>query len=148
VFEHLLTVRARDLDASGRASPLATFAWCHDVLEAAFVAAGDRLVDAFDEEGWGMPLVHVSLDLVAPLPGQGERLAIGLGVARVGRRSVTLRYALTDGASGQPLGQVELVHAIARLAGLGRVAAVPARLLAVLTAAGALTHPLAARDEA
>ena len=59
---------------------------------------------------------------------------VGLTVARVGRRSLTLACALTDAGTGALLGRVELVHALARLDGLGRVDAIPQRLLAALGA--------------
>ncbi len=123
-------IRGHELDASGHAFPGRVFQWCHEAFEALLVAAGDQLARAFDEEGWGMPLVRVEARLIRPMV-RAERIVVALSVERVGRTSITFGYALY-GATGDVCARARLVHVFVTLAGLRKLDRVPERVLAAL----------------
>ena len=125
-FEHRITVRFQDVDRAGIAFFGCVFSYCHEAYEELLNAIGYPLVDIFDAEGWGMPLVHAKSDFVAPMR-MGEVLSITIHVARLGDSSITLRFEVSGAVDGRRRAEVEHVHACIDLATFQK-RAIPERL--------------------
>ena len=111
-------------------SPRTWFQWAHDALEDAFIAADDRMVTAFEEGGWAMPLVHVELnvlEVVQPSDPIRRRLVL----SHLGQRSVKLTCEFYS-HEGALLARAHMVHVITSLDGLQPRDKLPERLLRVL----------------
>ena len=92
-FEHRLTVRFHEVDRAGIAFFGRIFFYCHEAYEELLVHIGYRLVDIFDQEGWGMPLVHAEADFERPMR-MGDELIVQVQASRVGNTSVTLDFTI------------------------------------------------------
>ena len=125
-FEHRITVRFQDVDRAGIAFFGCVFSYCHEAYEELLNAIGYPLVDIFDAEGWGMPLVHAKSDFQHPMR-MGEVLRIAVHVARLGDSSITLRFEVFGDVDGRPRAQVEHVHACIDLASF-QTRSIPDRL--------------------
>lgn len=125
---------AGDVGPDGRAYAARLFQWSHAVFEDLMVSVGDRLDRAFDEEGWGMPLVHAEATVLGALR-PGTLLRVGLSVERVGRKSLTLAFEFRSQA-GMLLARTRLIHAFAPLDGLAGSLVIPPRLRGVLRRGG------------
>ena len=77
-----VTVRMGDADSTSRAYPSRFFEWSHRAFEDLLMCAGDSLQAMFEEEDWGMPLVHAELHVVRG-PSFDERLKIRLRLERL-----------------------------------------------------------------
>ena len=123
-FEHVVTVRFQHVDRAGIAFFGQVFEYCHAAYEEMLVAAGLSLREIFDQGGWGMPLVHAEADYSRPMR-MGDRLAVALEVARIGRSSLTFEYTVR-GAEGRELrATVRLVHAFIDLDGFRKLTVPP-----------------------
>jgi acyl-CoA thioesterase FadM len=129
-----VTARMGDVDMNDRMYVSRFFEWSHQAFEDLMVAANDRLDKAFDEEGWGMPLVHAQATVYQEA-GFPETLKVELRVRRLGERSLSLTFRfLREG--GVHVASTELVHAFAPLDGLAAAIPFPARLHDVLKRMG------------
>ena len=128
--------RWSDVGELGACYPVRLFEWSHEAFEDLLVASGDRLDKAFDEDGWGMPLVHAEASVVEPIHWADE-LEVRLYVARVGGRSLALDFDFVD-AGGTLRAKTRLVHAFAPLDGLGEAIPFPERLRGILERMGLL----------
>jgi YbgC/YbaW family acyl-CoA thioester hydrolase len=128
-FRHQTTVRFNEVDRAGIAFFGRVFEYCHEAFEEMMMAGGDALQRCFEEEGWGMPLVHAEADYKRPMR-MGERLQIELEVERVGGTSLSFGYRVL-GAEGDLRATVRLVHAFVSLEDF-RPSPVPERMLALL----------------
>jgi acyl-CoA thioesterase FadM len=135
-FAARMVPRWADVDNLGACYTARLFEWSHEAFEDLLVAAGDRLDKAFDEEGWGMPLVHAEASIVEPIRWADE-LEVRLYVARIGRRSLGLEFDFVD-AGGTVRATTRLVHAFAPLDGLGKAIPFPERLRGILERMGLL----------
>ena len=131
-----VTVRMGDADSTSRAYPSRFFEWSHRAFEDLLMCAGDSLQAMFEEEDWGMPLVHAELHVVRG-PSFDERLKIRLRLERLGSQSVTFQFQFSD-ARGQEVANTRLVHAFTRLSDIARTIDVPDRLVGVFGRMGLL----------
>lgn len=135
-FSRPLVVRFHETDPAGIVFFSRVFEYCHAVYEELLTeVVGGDFERFFRTSPWGTPLVHAEADYHRPLR-LGERLTATVVVERVGRTSVSYRYALADG-DGQLRATVRLVHSCIDRATFTAVP-VPAELLAGLRRAGAL----------
>jgi 1,4-dihydroxy-2-naphthoyl-CoA hydrolase len=104
------------------------FRHAHDAYETFMGAVGTPLDRIIRDGGPTLPLAHADADYRGPLR-HGERLAIDLCVARVGRTSFTLAYRFLD-AQGRVRAKAHTVHVH-----LGPGGATPAPLPETLTLA-------------
>ena len=109
-FEHRLTVRFFEVDRAGIAFFGRVFEYCHAAYEALLLAVGYPLAEVFDNEGWGMPLVHGEADFQRPMR-MGEELAIEVAIGRLGRTSVTFDFTVRGAADGEVRATARHVHA-------------------------------------
>jgi 1,4-dihydroxy-2-naphthoyl-CoA hydrolase len=103
-------VRFHEIDRAGIVYFATIFQYCHEAYEDLLVELVGNLEEFFRTKDWGLPLVHAEADYAQPLR-LGDRVKISLRPARVGERSVTYEYTLTDEATGAPRATVRLVHA-------------------------------------
>jgi acyl-CoA thioesterase FadM len=135
-FVTQITARMGDVDMHDRMYVSRFFEWSHQAFEDLMVAANDRLDKAFDEEGWGMPLVHAEAT-VHQDAGFPETLKVELRVRKRGNRSLALTFRFLRGEDVH-VASTELVHAFAPLDGLGEAIPFPSRLHGVLERMGLL----------
>ena len=109
-FEHRLTVRFFEVDRAGIAFFGRVFEYCHAAYEALLMDLGYPLSEVFDNEGWGMPLVHAEADFQRPMR-MGEELAIQVAVGRLGKTSVTFDFTVRGAADGHVRATARHVHA-------------------------------------
>ena len=109
-FEHRLTVRFFEVDRAGIAFFGRVFEYCHAAYEALLVAVDYPLAQVFDDEGWGMPLVHAEADFKRPMR-MGEELAVRVTVGRLGKTSVTLDFTVLGVEDAEVRATARHVHA-------------------------------------
>ena len=109
-FEHRLTVRFYEVDRAGIAFFGRVFEYCHATYEALLAAVGYPLAEVFDDEGWGMPLVHAEADFQRPMR-MGEELAIRVVIARIGKTSVTFDFTVLGAVDREVRATARHVHA-------------------------------------
>ncbi|MGB0588868.1 MAG: acyl-CoA thioesterase [Myxococcota bacterium] len=109
-FEHRLTVRFFEVDRAGIAFFGRVFEYCHAAYEALLVALDYPLAQVFDNEGWGMPLVHAEADFKRPMR-LGEELVIKVSVGRLGKTSIILDFAVYGADDGELRATAQHVHA-------------------------------------
>lgn len=80
----------------------------HSAYAALVEAAGLDYADHFGIVSYALPVVHAEADYARPIR-PGEPLLIGVTVARLGRSSVALRYAIS-GADGEVKATGREVH--------------------------------------
>ena len=112
-FEHEVTVRFHEVDRAGIVFFGRVFEYCHTAFEEFLAAAADGLASVFDQEGWGMPLVHAEADYQRPMK-MGDRIKVELRVDRLGSTSITFGFTLV-GADGTQRANAQLVHAFVDL---------------------------------
>ena len=125
-FRSEVTVRFFEVDRAGIAFFGRVFEYCHVAFEEMLASAESDLTSVFEEEGWGMPLVHTEADFKSPMR-MGERLSVTLNVARIGTRSITFAYEV-HGPSGDLKATARLVHSIIDLETF-RARTMPERLI-------------------
>lgn len=131
MFRFTTTVKLYDTDASGALFFAAQFRLAHDACEA-FLAASKILAQG--STALWFPMVHAEADFAAPLRW-GDAVTVEVRPGRVGKTSFGLCYRLIK-SDGTVAGTVETVH-VTVSGKTGRPVRVPAKLRAVLTAAGA-----------
>lgn len=109
-FERQITPRFHEVDRAGIAFYGRVFEYCHVVYEELWAALtdGKGLVTAFDELGFGTPIVHTEADYRRPMR-MGQPLTIALTVAEITERTFTLAYDVR-GADGAQHADVKVVH--------------------------------------
>lgn len=133
-FEHRLTVRFFEVDRAGIAFFGRVFEYCHAAYEALLVAIDYPLTEVFDDEGWGMPLVHAEADFKRPMR-MGEELLIKVTVGRLGNTSITLDFAVFGVDDGQLRATCQHVHACVDMKGFAPLQ-VPDRMRKALQSLG------------
>ena len=121
-----VTVRFYEVDRAGIAFFGRVFEYCHVAFEEMLAAAENDLTSVFDDEGWGMPLVHTEADFKSPMR-MGERLTVALTVERIGDSSITFAYRLT-GPKGDLKATARLIHSVINLSTF-RKRSMPERIL-------------------
>lgn len=109
-------VRFHEIDRAGIVYFATIFQYCHEAYEDLLVELVGNLEEFFRATDWGLPLVHAEADYAQPLR-LGDRVKIALRPARVGEKSVTYEYTLTDEATGAHRATVRLVHACCTVPG-------------------------------
>jgi len=135
-FSTQVTVRMGDADLHDRVYLSRFFQWSHQAFEDLLVAGGDRLDRAFNEEGWGMPLVHAETTVHGAV-GFPDTLEVRLSIERVGTRSLTMCFDFID-KGDEHVASTRLIHTFAPLDGLAKSIEVPSRLLSVFERLGLL----------
>lgn len=133
---HELTVRFNEVDRAGIAFFGRVFEYCHEAFEELLVAGGSSLAAVFDEEGWGMPLVHADADYSKPLR-LSERIAVSVEVERLGRTSLTLAFEVRGATEADLRARVRHVHAFVDMERFEPIP-VPTLMIDVLRGAGLL----------
>jgi acyl-CoA thioesterase FadM len=128
-FTHETTVRLYDTDAAGRLFFGALFRLVQEALEEFMAREGVPVGDVIAGGEFLYPVVRVEADYLAPL-AVGERVRVEVTVARVGRRSFTLRYRVAF-ADGREAANAQVVHAVIGAAS-GAPAALPGPLREIL----------------
>ena len=132
-FEHVVTVRFHEVDRAGIAFFGRVFEYCHLTFEELVAAAGVGISEIFDNQGWGMPLVHTEADFKGPMR-LGDRLRVGLEVEGVGKSSITFAFEVR-GSEGELRATAQLVHAFVDLRTFESIG-VPELMLDILEGAG------------
>ena len=109
-FEHRLIVRFYEVDRAGIAFFGRIFEYCHAAYEGLLVAVDYPLAEVFDDETWGMPLVHAEADFKRPMR-MGEELGVQVRVHRLGKTSVTFDFTVVGVADGELRATARHVHA-------------------------------------
>ena len=95
-----IVVRFGDCDPAGIAYFPVIFDWFHQAMEDWFDRGLERpYATVIEGRRLGFPAVHSEADFVAPCR-MGDRLTVGLSVAKVGRTSLHLAYTL-EGAEAE-----------------------------------------------
>jgi 4-hydroxybenzoyl-CoA thioesterase len=84
-------IRFQDVDAAGLVFFPNYLAYAHEAMEALFEPLAGGYTRLILERRIGLPAVRVEAEFVAPMRF-GELLAIEVSVARLGNRSLTLRF--------------------------------------------------------
>ena len=116
VFERTLLVHFHELDRAGFVYFARIFEYCHRVYEELLAEVVGPLEPFFQAKDWGLPLVHAEADYARPLR-LGDRVRVEVRLERLGERSVTFAYTLTDAATGEARARARLVHACVTLGG-------------------------------
>lgn len=132
-FKHQITARFYEIDRAGIVFYGRFYEYCHAALEELLAAMFGHAEAIFVEKGFGMPLVHSEADYKKPTR-MGDRLSIDVSVKRVGKRSITFEYLMTDD-DGDERCTVRLVHCFVDMASFDAMA-VPADFLAGLQRVG------------
>jgi 4-hydroxybenzoyl-CoA thioesterase len=92
-FVHEQKVRFDDVDHAGIVYYPRFFHYCHVAFEELFEVIGVKFVDMLDGEHVGFPAVKVEGEYKSPVRF-GDVLRVSVTCARLGDRSVTLRYRM------------------------------------------------------
>ncbi len=97
-FEYCFDIRLRDTDAAGVLFFACLLEHAHDAYEALMDQLDHPLSEMLHNADPHLPLVHAEADYLAPLC-LGDRVRVGIQVARLGLKSFTLSYvfATPDG---------------------------------------------------
>jgi 4-hydroxybenzoyl-CoA thioesterase len=114
-------IRFEEVDAAGIVFFPRFLSFCHEAMEGLFDALEGGYVRMIRERRIGVPAVHVDCDFKHPLR-YGDVARIETTVAKIGRTSVTFRYALSRRADGLPIAVVTHVCAVSDL---DRLKAIP-----------------------
>lgn len=102
-------IRFQDADPAGVLFFGRIYDYCHQAYEEFWVAGGVDKVHFFSAAEYLVPIVHSEADYRAPIR-HGDRVRVEVTVARVGRASFTLHYAVA-GAAGDLRAEARTVHA-------------------------------------
>lgn len=101
-------VRFQDVDAAGLIFFPNYLTFAHEAMERLFEPLDGGYVRLIRERRVGLPAVKVESEFLAPVR-YGERLRIETSVARLGNRSMTLRYRFFRGDGVQA---AEMLHTV------------------------------------
>jgi 4-hydroxybenzoyl-CoA thioesterase len=90
-FRTTIQVRFGDVDHAGIVYYPRFYIYFHEAFEDFFNLSGIPYFELLDQQRIGFPTVHVETDFRKPLR-YGDSLDIELVVAKLGQRSVTMRY--------------------------------------------------------
>ncbi|WP_394841536.1 acyl-CoA thioesterase [Pendulispora brunnea] len=114
IFER--PVRFNDVDASGIVFFPTFFAYCSEALEQLLqLEIQDGYIEVVLRRKIGLPTVRISGDFAAPLRF-GDTARIAIRTEHVGKRSFTLRYAVTRAADDLPVAELRCTVATTDLA--------------------------------
>ena len=114
-FETVSKIRFGEVDKAGIAYYPRIFNMCHVAFEDMWQNFIGRSYDKLIlEDKLGMPLVHVDADFIAPLQ-YGADIAIRVGVARLGDKSVNFQFDFFDAQTRNPLARINLTNALVRM---------------------------------
>src|SRR5947208_9503467 len=91
MFTTTILVRFGDLDAAGIAYYPNLVNFLHESFEDFFVGHVGRPYPEVFREGLGFPTAKVEMEFLSPVR-YGDHLAVGVGVEKVGRSPVQIRY--------------------------------------------------------
>ena len=117
-FSFTLPVRFADVDHAGIVYYPVFFHYYHQAFEELFrERMGARgYVDMLDKDKVGLPCVHIEADFRRPL-AFGDDARIDVRLARLGTKSVTLRYHVYKvGGDDAPVAQADITCAVTNLA--------------------------------
>jgi YbgC/YbaW family acyl-CoA thioester hydrolase len=110
-FRTTLPARFQDVDAAGVLFFGRIFDYCHQAYEELIGTSGFDRVRYFSGGDFLVPIAHAEADYKKPIL-HGERIAVAIEVARVGRASVHLRHTVTGPGGDHDLrASVLTVHA-------------------------------------
>lgn len=115
-FERTIIVHFHEIDRAQIVYFARIFEYCHRTYEELLETVIGPLEPFFQSKDWGLPLVHAEADYAHPLR-LGDRVRVRVTVERVGERSVTFAYALSDATTGAPRATAKLVHACVTVPG-------------------------------
>ncbi len=90
-FRTTIQVRFGDVDHAGIVYYPHFYIYFHEAFEDFFNLSGIPYFELLDKHRIGFPTVHVETDFRKPLR-YGDSLDVELSVAKLGRRSLTMRY--------------------------------------------------------
>jgi YbgC/YbaW family acyl-CoA thioester hydrolase len=111
-FEHDLTVRFHEVDRAGIVFFGRIFEYCHVGFEE--VLSAMEMTSVFQEENWGMPLVHAEADFKRPMR-MGDKITVSLAVEKVGKGSVTFGFEVLGAEDRTVRAVAQQVHAFVAL---------------------------------
>ncbi len=108
MFTYKTSVKMHDTDAAGILFFGSQFEMIHDAYEALIEKLGFSFATILRKTNFFIPIVHAEADYKAPL-FVGDRIAIEVRVARIGKSSFTLSYKLLD-KKKRIVGTAQTVH--------------------------------------
>lgn len=110
-------VRFEEVDAAQLVFFPRFLGYCHEAMEALFDDVEGGYVHMVRDRKIGVPAVHVECDFKSPLR-YGDVARIETTVAKLGRTSVTFRYALSRASDGAHVASITHVCAVSDLSAL------------------------------
>jgi len=117
-FTHAVDVRYLEVDQQGVVFNMWYLAYLDDAMTAFLAHRGLRYVDML-QAGYDVQLVHTELDWSGSL-GWGEPAEVDVAVARLGRTSFALQFAVRAG--DRPVATAETVYVVVATDGSGKLA--------------------------
>ena len=117
VFVYERPVRFEDVDAAGIVFFSRFLSYCHEAMEALFDEVEGGYVRLVRDRRIGVPAVHVECDFKHPLR-YGDVARIETTVEKLGRTSVSFRYAIARASDGAPIASILHVCAVSDLVAL------------------------------
>ena len=111
-FEHDLTVRFHEVDRAGIVFFGRIFEFCHVGFEEVLSAMG--MTSVFQEENWGMPLVHAEADFKRPML-MGDKITVSLSVEKMSTGSITFGFEVLGAEDRGVRAVAKQVHAFVAL---------------------------------
>ena len=111
------TVRFEEVDAAGIVFFPRFLSYCHEAMEGLFASVEGGYVNMIKGRRVGVPAVHVECDFRSPLR-YGDVARIETSVEKIGRTSVSFRYAITRASDGLAIASILHVCAMSDLVAL------------------------------
>ncbi len=107
-------VRFEEVDAAQIVFFPRFLSYCHEAMEALFDGVDGGYVHLIRDRKIGVPAVHIECDFKHPLR-YGDVARIETTVAKLGRTSVSFRYAIMRASDGTPVATITHVCAVSDL---------------------------------
>ncbi len=108
-FAYEVSVRFHEVDRAGIAFYGRVFEYVHVAFEEMLLAIDPTWTSVFDDQGWGMPLVHADADFKRPMR-LSERLTVSVSVESLSARSVTFAFEVVGSHDGVTRATARQVH--------------------------------------
>ncbi len=105
MFVHERSVAFHEVDAAGLVFFPWFLVWAHDAMDAFFSGLPGGYVGLITERRVGLPAVAVQSEFKRPVR-YGDRMRVEVTTARLGNRSLTLRYQFFRGSPGELCAEV------------------------------------------
>jgi YbgC/YbaW family acyl-CoA thioester hydrolase len=122
-------VQFHEIDAAGVMFFARFYEIAHQCFEHALLEVGFDLATALNA-GHGLPLVHTESDFRHPLRF-GDQIAVDVACAKIGGKSITMRYHFSLVATATDVATITLIHACVDMKGM-TTEPVPCGLIAAL----------------